>query len=130
MRHLMAHGWSEPGRWLGPGGALVGLGMVVAVAWWSPLPSAWRLVALAWGLAAVALLWLVGTSWWSRRLEAMADRYAARGGRLEALDESSLLELLIGAGDTPLWLSSHPRWRDRLPVPKDRIPAGVSSIET
>ena len=129
MRHVMAHGWSEPGRWLGLVGVMVGVGAVGAGVRWSPLPPRWTLVAAVVGLGGVFLLWQVGTSWWSRRLEAEADRYADRGGRLEALDEPSLLELLIGAGDAPLWLSSHPRWRDRLPVPEDRLPVGIAGIE-
>ena len=81
MRHVMAHGWSEPGRWLGLVGAMAGVGALGAGVWWSPLPPTWTLVAALGGLAGVSLLWLVGTSWWSRRLETEADQYRRRPRR-------------------------------------------------
>lgn len=121
MRHALAHGWRDPGRWVGFAVTIAGLPLLV-VAVLSPLPSLAMVVWATVGAVGLVVLGLMFTLWWSRRVEADADRYAARAGRLAGLDEPSLTELLIGHVDAPWWLATHPRWLDRIPVTADRLP--------
>lgn len=108
---------------------IVGFALLAVVVWSSLLPPQLVPVVAFWGVGCVGFLWQAGTAWWSRRIEAEADQYAAREGRLEALDEPSPLELLIGGPDTPAWRSTHPRWLDRIPVPSDRLPEGIRRMQ-
>jgi len=71
---------------------------------------------------------LAGTSWWTRRLEDQADRYAASDGRLDALDEDSLLALFLSEASVPRWRATHPRWTTRLPVATARLPSSLREL--
>lgn len=130
MGHLvLRHGWADPGRWVGVAGcgALLGL-LITAVA--SPesvqrmlsVPEAMvpGLVIVTFGVAFLA--GSVGWACWSRRLEAQADRYAARQGRLADLDEASLMDLLGGDVDAPPLLRTHPAWMSRLQLTRQTLP--------
>ena len=126
MFHVIAHSRRGPGRWLPWVGAVVLVGLVVVLVW-----PAWLVGPGLGAIAAVAssVLIMVGGLWWSRRLETEADRYAATDGRLDALDEASLLELLTGGPNVAAWLSSHPRSMTRLPVSVERVPAALRQLE-
>ena len=120
--HAIAHGWREPGRWLTVLATVLAVGVGGWAAWLGG-PGTGLIT-----LTGAGLLILAATSWWTRRLEDQADRYAASDGRLDALDEDSLLELFVGEASVPRWRATHPRWTTRFPVGTARLPRSLRQL--
>lgn len=125
MWHAIAHRWRAPARWVPLFFSVLSAAVLVAVGWLFRGSTA---IAIVPGI--VLLVWLAAISWWSRRLEADADRYAAAGGYRDDLDGADLLEFLTNDANVPRWRSSHGRWAERLHVRSDALPEPLMHLSS